>query len=252
MQTRATPGHTDGCISQVLDNESKAFTGDCLLIRGCGRTDFQQGDPNRLYESVHTQLFRLPRSCLLYPGHDYRGLTVTSVEEELANNPRLGGQISEGDFAGYMANLNLPHPRQIDAAVPANLQCGKPQSSGHLSAGADWADLQFTFAGLWEISPQSLQETQTPLQIVDVREASEFEGVLGHIADAKLIPLDELLSRVGELDREQPIVAVCRSGARSAQATVILQKEGFKQVANLNGGMLRWRAEGHQVIGGEA
>ena len=215
------------------------------------RTDFQQGNPDRLYQSVHTQLFRLPKTCLLYPGHDYRGLTVTSVDEELAHNPRLGGEISQGDFSGYMQNLNLPHPRQIDAAVPANLCCGKPQTSTHPEADPGWAQLNYTFAGLWEISPQSLQETQTPLQIIDVREASEYEGVLGHIGDAKLLPLNELLSRINELDREMPIVAVCRSGARSAQATVILQKEGFKRVANLNGGMLRWRAEGHQVIGGE-
>ncbi|MCK5273580.1 MAG: MBL fold metallo-hydrolase, partial [Alphaproteobacteria bacterium] len=115
VTARATPGHTDGCMSFVLDDESMAFTGDALLIRGCGRTDFQQGSAHKLYQSVHGRIFTLPGDCLLYPGHDYRGLTVTSVAEERAHNPRLGGEIAEADFAGYMDNLNLPHPKQIKA-----------------------------------------------------------------------------------------------------------------------------------------
>jgi sulfur dioxygenase len=88
---RATPGHTDGCLSFVLDDHTMAFTGDALLIRGCGRTDFQQGSAERLYRSVHEQLLSLPDGCLLYPGHDYRGLTCTSVAEERRWNPRFGG-----------------------------------------------------------------------------------------------------------------------------------------------------------------
>ena len=110
LQARATPGHTDGCLTYVLDDESMAFTGDCLLIRGSGRTDFQHGDAYVMYRSVHTQIFTLPEACLLYPAHDYRGLTVTSVGEERRFNPRLGGEIAESDFAGYMQNLHLPHP----------------------------------------------------------------------------------------------------------------------------------------------
>ncbi len=94
LEVRATPGHTAGCVTYVLDDESCAVTGDALLIRGAGRTDFQQGDPGVLYRSVHSQIFTLPASCLLYPGHDYRGLTVTSVAEERQFNPRLGGALS--------------------------------------------------------------------------------------------------------------------------------------------------------------
>src|SRR5450631_3107540 len=127
LEVRATPGHTHGCVTYVLDDESMAFTGDCLLIRGSGRTDFQQGDAHALYRSVHTQILTLPPNCLLYPAHDYRGLTVTSVAEERRFNPRLGGEIGEADFAGYMDNLHLPHPKQIDVAVPANLKCGQPK-----------------------------------------------------------------------------------------------------------------------------
>jgi glyoxylase-like metal-dependent hydrolase (beta-lactamase superfamily II)/rhodanese-related sulfurtransferase len=250
LEVRATPGHTNGCLTYVLDDHSIAFTGDCLLIRGSGRTDFQEGDPHVMYRSVHGQIFALPEACLLYPGHDYRGLTVTSVGEERRYNPRLGGEIGENDFAGYMRNLNLPHPKQIDIAVPANLRCGQPSEAESASRDPAWAPLTFTFAGIWELTPQALEEVAVNVQIVDVREQGEFDGALGHIRDARLIPLGELSRRAAELDRGRPIVTVCRSGARSAQAAVLLQKAGFNQVANLAGGMLRWRADGHAVVGG--
>jgi sulfur dioxygenase len=126
LKVRATPGHTAGCVTYVLDDESMAFTGDCLLIRACGRTDFQQGSAQAMYRSVHSQILTLPHACLLYPGHDYRGLSVTSVAEEREFNPRLGGEISEEDFAGYMSNLGLPHPKKMEIAVPANLRSGRP------------------------------------------------------------------------------------------------------------------------------
>ncbi|OGA49663.1 MAG: MBL fold metallo-hydrolase [Betaproteobacteria bacterium RIFCSPLOWO2_12_FULL_63_13] len=250
LLVRATPGHTDGCVTYVLDDESMAFTGDCLLIRGSGRTDFQQGDPRRMYRSVHTQIFSLPQACLLYPAHDYRGLTVTSVREERRFNPRLGGEISEEDFVGYMKNLALPHPRQIDVAVPANLVCGRPDDENLDLAAPDWAPLVYTFAGIWEIQPQSLEEVADTVQIIDVREPAEFDGPLGRIDAARPIPLGELARRAEEIDRSRPVVTVCRAGGRSAQAVAILQKAGFADIANLAGGMLRWRADGHPVIGG--
>jgi len=250
LEVRATPGHTHGCVTFVLDDESMAFTGDCLLIRGSGRTDFQQGDAREMYRSVRSQILSLPASCLLYPAHDYRGLTVTSVAEERKFNPRLGGEIGEGDFVGYMNNLGLPHPKLIDIAVPANLRCGRPANDATPPSDPQWAPLDFTFAGIWEIQPAALEEIASGVQIVDVREAQEFSGPLGRIASATLIPLAQLPSRSGELSRDKPVVAVCRSGARSAQAVVVLQKAGFRDVANLAGGMLRWRAEGHRVAGG--
>jgi sulfur dioxygenase len=250
LTVRATPGHTRGCVTYVLDDESMAFTGDCLLIRGSGRTDFQQGEARAMYRSVRSQILTLPQACLLYPAHDYRGLTVTSVAEELAFNPRLGGQSSEEDFAGYMNNLGLPHPKQMDVAVPANLKCGQPEGEMP-TTDQDWAPLTVTFAGIAEIYPQTLEEIAIPVEIIDVREPDEYVGPLGHIRGAKLIPLGQLTQRVGELSRDRPLVMVCRSGARSAQATVLLQRAGFPRVANLNGGMLRWRADGHAVETGE-
>jgi len=250
LSVRATPGHTAGCVTYVLDTEKMAFTGDCLLIRGCGRTDFQGGDAGQMYRSVHTQIFTLPADCLLYPGHDYRGLTVTSVAEEKSFNPRLGGQLSEGDFAGYMENLGLDHPKKMDVAVPANLKCGRPQEDTIPGDEPGWAPMNYTFAGIWEVQPQWVEENLGTVQILDVREQEEYDGPLGHIPGAILIPLGELAEHTGELDRTKPIVAVCRAGGRSAQATNILKRAGFSDIANLAGGMLRWRAQRCVVEGG--
>ncbi|XP_069858147.1 persulfide dioxygenase ETHE1, mitochondrial-like [Dipodomys merriami] len=122
LEARASPGHTAGCVTFVLNDHSMAFTGDALLIRGCGRTDFQQGCAKTLYHSVHEKIFTLPGNCLIYPAHDYRGLTVSTVEEERTLNPRL--TLSCEEFVKVMNNLNLPKPKQIDVAVPANLRCG--------------------------------------------------------------------------------------------------------------------------------
>src|SRR3954470_17786978 len=250
LEARATPGHTSGCMSYALDDHSMAFTGDALLIRGCGRTDFQQGDPRRLYASVHEQIFSLPDACIVYPGHDYRGLTCTSVGEEKLYNPRLAESIGVGDFAGYMKHLGLAHPKQMEEAVPANLQCGKTDKRNFMNDKADWAPLTYTFAGIWEVQPNWLEEHAREVQIVDVREPEEFNGPLGHVSGAVLIPLSKLEEKSKEIKKDKPIVTVCRSGARSAQATVILGKAGFDKVANLSGGMLRWRAQRFPVEGG--
>jgi len=250
LSVRETPGHTAGCLTYVLDDRGRAFTGDALLVRGCGRTDFQSGSASALYRAVHRQILTLPDDCLLYPAHDYRGITVTSVAEEKALNPRLGGNLSEQDFVGYMQNLGLPHPKKIDVAVPANLACGRPSSGLAPQADPDWAPLSFSFAGFWEIDGRWVEEHLSDIQVVDVRECEEFDGPLGHIRGALLVPLAQLGERATGLAADRPIVTVCRAGGRSAQATVILQRSGFGRVANLAGGMLRWRAQGFPVEGG--
>ncbi len=124
LEARATPGHTAGCTSFVCHAERMAFTGDALLIRGCGRTDFQQGDARTLFASVRERIFTLADDTLLYPGHDYRGRTVSTVAEEKAHNPRLGLARDVGDFVRIMAGLDLAYPKRIDVAVPANLVSG--------------------------------------------------------------------------------------------------------------------------------
>jgi glyoxylase-like metal-dependent hydrolase (beta-lactamase superfamily II)/rhodanese-related sulfurtransferase len=256
LEARATPGHTAGCMSFVMDDSSTAFTGDSLLIRGCGRTDFQQGSAAELYRSVHEQILSLPPGCLLYPGHDYRGFTATSVAEEKRFNPRLGGDIGVSDFIGYMSHLGLPHPRLMAIAVPANLRCGQPEGDTAQPLQPRWAALNFTFGGIWEIAPSELEErisadAASPIQIIDVREASEFSDVLGHIRGARGLPLSVLSDRLVDIDRQRPVVTVCRSGARSAQAVVLLRQAGFEQVAHLAGGMLRWRAQSLPVVQGD-
>jgi glyoxylase-like metal-dependent hydrolase (beta-lactamase superfamily II)/rhodanese-related sulfurtransferase len=249
LEARATPGHTGGCLTYVLDDQSRAFTGDALLIRGCGRTDFQGGDAATLFRSIREKIFTLPDECRLYPGHDYRGATSTSVGEEKRFNPRVGGAGNETDFVGYMANLGLPHPKQMDVAVPANLRCGRPQG-GDPPADPDWAPLNLTFAGFWEVMPHWLEEHAAEVLILDVREPDEFIGSLGHIPGALSLPLGQIEARAGTLPAGRPIVAVCRSGGRSAQATVILRRKGFEKVANLSGGMLLWNAEMRPKAGG--
>lgn len=118
----STPGHTNGCFTYICHEQALAFTGDTLLIRGCGRTDFQEGSSENLYHSVHKRIFTLPDHYTLYPAHDYKGQTATTVAEEKKYNPRLTKDLEE--FIKIMDNLNLPYPKMIDKAVPANKVCG--------------------------------------------------------------------------------------------------------------------------------
>lgn len=119
----ATPGHTDTCMSYLFEN--MIFTGDALLVRGCGRTDFQQGSSDKLFNSVRNILFALPEDTIIYPGHDYKGYTSSSIAEEKKFNLRLNLSIDLGAFKKIMSELNLANPKKIHEAVPANMACGK-------------------------------------------------------------------------------------------------------------------------------
>ena len=174
---------------------------------------------------------------------------MTSVAEELRFNPRLGGDVNEADFVGHMDNLHLPHPKLIDIAVPANLRSGRPEGVATTPQESGWAPLTLTFGGLWEITPAALEERLAEVQLLDVREPAEFIDVLGHVPGARLLPLGQLSQQLQTLDQRRPIVTICRSGVRSAQAVTLLRKAGFERVANLAGGMLRWRAEQQRVEG---
>ena len=130
-----TPGHTDdhhSYLSSCGSGGLRIFTGDALLIDGCGRTDFQNGDAPTLYRSVHDKIFTLPGDCLVFPAHDYEGRRVSSVAQERARNPRLGDGIAVDRFVEIMAALDLPYPRRIDVAVPANRHCG----AAHTDSGS--------------------------------------------------------------------------------------------------------------------
>ena len=244
LEVRSTPGHTNGCVSFVLDDHARAFTGDALLVRGCGRCDFQQGNAHTLYRSITEQLLSLPDACLLYPGHDYTGRSVTSVAEEKAFNARLGGSATERDFVGHMEAMKLPHPHKIAEALPGNMRSGKPRQDTPTEA---WAPVSRSFAGLPELSANWVAEHRQQITLVDVRSAEEFNGPDGHIPGSLLVPLPELESRANELPGDQPLVVVCHSGSRSALATQQLLKAGHGQVANLRGGISGWTSAGYPI-----
>lgn len=246
LEVRSTPGHTNGCLTYVLDDHSLAFTGDALLVRSCGRCDFQQGDAHTLWSSITDQIFTLPDACLLYPGHDYAGRTVTSVVEEKAYNARLGGAATERDFVGHMTHMSLPHPGRIAIALPGNLRSGRPRRP---EPSDEWAPVVRSYAGLPELPPAWVAEHRQQLTLIDVRSSEEFHGPDGHLQGSLLIPLPELAARSAEIPSDRPLVLLCHSGSRSALATQQLLKAGHRQVANLHGGLNRWAAEGYPLDG---
>jgi len=246
LQVRATPGHTDGCMSFVTNDHRIVFTGDSLLIRGAGRCDFQHGNASTLYRSITQQIFVLPDECLVLPAHDYSGRTMSTVGEERVHNPRLGGGADERDFVGFMKNLDIPHPKQIAIAVPANLVCGRPPD-GKVPKPADWGPVRQSYAGLLEIDPEWVAQHLGEVFILDVRAREELDEQLGRIVGARSIPLDELRQRMSEVASDKPVITVCHAGMRSGQASVILRKAGVAQVANLKGGMLLWQQMGLPV-----
>ena len=247
LRVLATPGHTQGCLSLVLDDESMVFTGDSLLIRGCGRTDFQHGSAQRLYQSIKEQLFSLADDCIVYPAHDYAGRTASSIGEEKRLNPRIGGEANERDFVGYMENMQLPHPKKLEIAVPANLQAGRPRDD-EMPKQPDWAPVVTTYSGVLEVSPQWVAAHLQDVHVLDVRTRIETDEEQARIKGAQIIPINELRSRLSEVPRDKPVMTICRSGKRSVLAFNILRDAGHEQVANVNGGLLRWYAEGLSVI----
>ncbi|UJR84517.1 MBL fold metallo-hydrolase [Sandaracinus amylolyticus] len=246
LEVRETPGHTSGCLSYVTGDRRMAFTGDALLIRGSGRTDFQQGDAPTLYRSVHEKLFTLPDSTLVFPGHDYKGRTVTSVGEEKRLNPRLGGGRSEAEFVEIMAKLQLAYPKKIDVALPANLACGVPRgvpATPEPIEAARWAPIETSAGGIPELAPEWIATHPGAGRLVDVREPSEFVGELGHVPGSELVPLATVERAALDWDRSAPIVAICRSGGRSGKAALQLRAMGFERVASMRGGMTAWNAQ---------
>jgi sulfur dioxygenase len=248
LQAMATPGHTSGCVSFFCEEEGMAFTGDALLIRGCGRTDFQDGDAQTLYKSVHDSILSLPESTQLYPGHDYRGHTVTTVREERQFNPRLGSSKTPDEFVRIMNGLKLAYPKRIDEAIPANMASGatEPEEAKPSTRERDdWAPIERTVNSVAVVSPCWVaSRAGHDLRIIDVREHIEFCGPLGHIASGELIPLSQLEKACVHWDRNEPLILVCAYGTRSAKAMGLLEAKGFDRVASLHGGMTRWADEG--------
>ncbi len=255
LEVRATPGHTLGCLSYVNATSPMVFTGDALLIRGCGRTDFQGGCAKTLFRSVRDKLFSLSEDTLVYPAHDYRGRTVSSIREEKLYNPRLGGGRTESQFVGIMEQLNLAYPRKIDMALPLNMRMGAPEEGNeHIEARsvvqeADWPVLR-TPTGAPNVVALWVAERPESVRLVDVRGEDEWRGSDGRLPDAELVPLDRLLEQSATWDKENAVVLYCRSGGRSDRGAVELERRGFKHVFSMRGGILRWRALGLPVDGG--
>jgi len=251
LEVRETPGHTDGCVTYLCHEAGMAFTGDALLIRGCGRTDFQAGDARTLYRSVHEQIFSLPGDTFLYPGHDYKGRLVTTVTEERQFNPRLGDSRTVDEFVSIMDELRLAYPKRIDEAVPANMASGTTEPepvepSKH--PGDAWAPVMRTASGVPVVSGEWLCTERKGVRIIDVREHLEFCGPLGHLNGAELVPLSQLEDTARDWRRDEWLVTVCAYGTRSGKAAIALEELGFSRVASLHGGMTRWAEEGRAAV----
>lgn len=226
-----TPGHTSGCLSYHVGD--MVFTGDALLVRGCGRTDFQEGSSEKLFHSVRDRLFSLPENTTVFPAHDYKGFTKSSISLEKRLNPRLNVTISKEKFIDIMAELKLPHPKKIHEAVPANLQCGLPVKSEIAHTG--------TADGVLTLTPEDIFARLGHVKIIDVRGPDEFNNELGHIPNAELATLGpQLEEKLKHLDKSRELIFVCRSGKRSAEAARIAMSMGLEKAYSLEGGMLRW------------
>lgn len=245
VEVYSTPGHTNGCMTFKV--EDMLFTGDALLIRGTGRTDFQQGDSGKLYDSIQTKVFVHPDETRIFPGHDYRGLTMSTVGEEKKYNARLVNK-TRAEFIELMSNLKLANPKKIHEAVPANLLCGvKPREAG---VGEQLGKEGTTRAeGYVDVMPETLNKFVGKVRIIDVREPAEFTAELGHIKSAELVPVGTLLQAAASWKRDEPVALICRTGRRSINGGIELKKMGFDQVFNLCGGMMAWNAAGLPVEG---
>jgi glyoxylase-like metal-dependent hydrolase (beta-lactamase superfamily II)/rhodanese-related sulfurtransferase len=229
IEGRATPGHTAGCMTYVLEanRTTYVFTGDTIFVRGCGRTDFQNGSAKTLYKSVHEQIYSLPDDAKIYPGHDYKGHSSSTVAEEKALNPRLRVSNDEAIFVAIMNDLKLSNPKLMHVAVPANLAGGR---------GDLLPDIP---PGLHDVAPEALG-LLSQYRIIDIREVDEFSGTLSHLETAERVALPALGVESQNWERDEPLLCVCRSGKRSLLACNLLVDTGFTNVTNLSGGMLAW------------
>jgi sulfur dioxygenase len=228
-----TPGHTDDSYSFLLPD--RVFTGDTLLIRGTGRTDFQNGDPRAQYDSIFNKLLKLPDAMLVYPAHDYKGDTVSTIGEEKLFNPRLRVK-SMDEYAELMNNLKLPNPKMMDVAVPANVRVGLHQDE---VARKGWA---------LSVGDAMALRARSDIALIDLREKSERDKH-GVIPGSLHLPYPQLPSEIGsggmlhELasQPDKRIVFYCAFGERSAMAVQAAQDAGLKTACHIAGGIDAWK-----------
>ncbi len=232
-----TPGHTDDSYSFTMAD--RVFTGDTLLIRGTGRTDFQNGDARAQYDSIFGRLLRLPDETMVFPAHDYKGDTVSTIAEERAHNPRLQVKSVE-EYAALMDALHLPNPKMMDVAVPANMRQGLAQAEIARRGWAVTAEQAQALLGRRDVA------------LVDLRERCEREkhGVIPGALHAPYPELQENIQAGGmlhELADQKRLVFYCAFGERSAMAVRAAQDAGLSTACHIEGGMAAWVRAGGKV-----
>jgi glyoxylase-like metal-dependent hydrolase (beta-lactamase superfamily II)/rhodanese-related sulfurtransferase len=226
-----TPGHTDDSYSYLMGD--RVFTGDTLLIRGTGRTDFQNGDPRAQYDSLFNKLLRLPEDTLVYPAHDYKGEQVSTIGEERAFNPRLQVK-SVDEYVALMNNLKLPNPKMMDVAVPANMKVGLAQDE---IARRGWAVSAAEGLGL---------VGRSDVAFIDLREKGEREKH-GQIPGSLHAPYPDLTANIAPggmlraLATSQRLLFYCAFGERSAMAVQAAQDARLASACHLQGGIDAWK-----------
>ena len=236
LEAMYTPGHTDDSYSFLMGD--RVFTGDTLLIRGTGRTDFQNGDPRAQYESLFGRILKLPDETLVFPAHDYKGDTVSTIGEEKAVNPRLQVK-SVDEYVELMNGLDLPSPKMMDVAVPANLRQGLAQEK--IAARGFSLDPREGFALL----------VRSDVMLIDLREGDERlkRGVIPGSLHVPYGTLAETLRRGGILHAlaattARRLVFYCAYGERSAMAVQAAREAGLTEVCHIQGGLAAWQAMG--------
>jgi sulfur dioxygenase len=234
IRALSTPGHTSACTSYYING--MVFTGDTLLIRGCGRTDFQDGDPADLFDSITQQLFTLENATKVYPGHDYNGRINSTIGEEKRWNLRLGNNRPKAEFVELMNNLNLDMPKKINEAVPANMSCGiNFNPKRYVLDDISMDDLH----QIWQ------QITEDTL-IVDNRTPEEFAS--GHIPGSCNMPMGTENQHLEILKQYKKVYIHCRSGRRSQTVFTNLNLLGIDHLACVcHSGMPDWIKAGYEV-----
>ena len=225
-----TPGHTSESFSFLMDD--RVFTGDALLIKGTGRTDFQNGNPKDSYNSLYGKLLKLPDETLVYPAHDYKGETVSTIIEEKKFNPRL--QVSSIDeYVEIMNNLNLPDPKMMDIAVPSNLNLGIDFNRQKVNNGIEPKEF-------------NMIKKDTNAVLIDLREQIEIEkdGMLNNSLVVPFPTMHEYLDKNKEQLKDKKILFYCAHGHRSTLAVQISKSYKFTDCCHLIGGLKNWKKEG--------
>ena len=242
LQVLYTPGHTRD--SMCLIAADRVFTGDTLLIGGAGRTDLPSGNSEALYDSLFNRLLKLDPALAVYPGHDYKGRSHSTIGDEIAGNPRL--KVTErAAFVTMMANLNLSLPTHVTEALRTNMSGGKSVAQMLSEAAAAVPFMSFT-----ELKSR-IEKQSRELIVLDVRERDAYEA--GHIAGAQLLPRGQLELRVNQElpDPNRRILVYCEFGRISTLATATLREMGFQRAVALDGGLKAWREAGYPIKAGK-